>query len=91
MENILATIISETSGYRPIVYGVITLVVLGLIQKATKRWFNIDFSTEGGLLGLVFLITVIAAINLAMNEKEIPLIFTTLIVGLMIGFIAKYR
>lgn len=71
MEDMLGTIISETEGYRPVIYGVMALIVLGLIRKATKRWLSIDISPEGGLLGLVLLIIVIGIVSLAMDGKEI--------------------
>lgn len=95
MEEIVGTIILETEGYRPLFYGVLSLVVLGLIQKAIKRWLQVDISPEGGLLGLVFLVVVISITSLAMNDKDIPspfqFILTPLLVSIVMLAYAKPR
>lgn len=76
---------SETAGYRPVVYGLLALIILGIVQRAAKRWLNIDISTEGGLYALTFFITVIGIFILAMDGKEIPSIFYVLIGFLSTG------
>lgn len=82
LADMLGTVMSETEGYRPLIYGLVALILLGIVQKAVKRWLNIDISTAGGVYSLTLLITVIGILMLALDGKDIPSIFY-LLIGLL--------